>query len=115
MTQEEFQESINNEVKGAEVAVNKMLLYYISALQTVGVEDVKQYIATRISEMIQLSEEQCNFIKANFTHDNKLIENMKNSVQLLQNMEDKKELDLDSIKIVKQIIELIIKDYDELK
>ena len=30
-------------------------------------------------------------------------------------MEDKKELDLDSIKIVRQIIELIIKDYDELK
>lgn len=115
MNQEEFQEAVNNEVKGAELAVKKMLLYYISALQTVGVDDVRQYIATKIGDMIQLSEEQCNFIKANFTKENKLVENLNNSIQLLQKMEEEQKLDLDSIKIVRQILELIKKDCEDLK
>lgn len=115
MTEQEFKESIEQEVKGAEAAVSKMLLYYVSALQSVGVEDVKQYIATQIGKMICLSEEQYIYITENLKQDGKLFENLDNSVKLLKQIEDKKELDLDSIKIVRQILELILKECSEYR
>ena len=115
MNQEEYQNAINEEVKGSESAVRKMLLYYVSALQSVGVEDVKQYIATRIGEMISLSEEQVQFILANFNKENKLIENLDNSIQLLEKMRKEKKLDLESLDIVIQVLNLIMKDYDNFK
>jgi len=113
MDTQEYQSFIDREVQGAEKAISTMLLYYISALQATGVDDVKQYIATRISEMISLSEEQYKFVLANFEKDGKIIDNLNNCVQLLKNMEEKKELDLESIGIIKQVLELIIKDYKE--
>lgn len=113
--QEEYQNAINEEVKGSESAVRKMLLYYVSALQSIGVEDVKQYIATRIGEMISLSEEQVQFILANFNKENKLIENLDNSIQLLEKMKKEEKLDLESLDIVIQVLNLIMKDYDNFK
>jgi hypothetical protein len=115
MTEQEFKESIDNEVKGAEKAVSTMLLYYVSALQSVGVEDVKQYIATQIGSMICLSEEQYIFVTENLKQEGKLFENINNSIRLLKQIEDKKELDLDSIKIVRQVLELILKECNEYK
>ena len=115
MTEQEFKDSIEQEVKGAESAVSKMLLYYVSALQSVGVDDVKQYIATQIGKMICLSEEQCIFITENLKQDGKLFENIDNSIKLLKQIEEKQELDLDSIKIVRQILELILKECNEYR
>ncbi len=115
MNQNEYQHAINEEVKGSEAAVRKMLLYYISALQSVGIEDTKQYIATRIGEMISLSEEQVKFILVNFNKQNQLIENLDNSVRLLEKMKEEEKLDLESLDIVIQILNLIMKDYDNFK
>lgn len=115
MTQKEYQEYINSEVKGAEFAVKKMLMYYVSALQSVGVDDVKQYIATRIGDMISLSEEQLKFVLANFHKDNQIVENLNNSIQLLNKMKKEEKLDIESIDIVVQVLSLIIKDYDDFK
>jgi hypothetical protein len=113
MNQEEYQSAINEEVKGSEAAVRKMLLYYVSALQSTGVEDVRQYIATRIGEMISLSEEQVQFILANFNKENQLIENLDNSVRLLEKMKKEEKLDMESLDIVIKVLSLIRKDYDE--
>lgn len=110
MNQEEYQRMIDNEVKGAETAVQTMLLYYVSALRSIGVEDVKQYIATKMSDMISLADEQCNFVTNNFKQDGKLVDNLQNSIRLLEKMEETKELDLESVSIIKQILELILHD-----
>lgn len=115
MTQEEYQEYINAEVKGAEFAVKKMLMYYVSALQSVGVTDVRQHIATRIGDMIGLSEEQLQFVLANFHAENKLVENLNNSIQLLQKMKKEDKLDIESLDIVIQVLSLIVNDYDNYK
>lgn len=115
MNQEEYQNAINEEVKGSEAAVRKMLLYYISALQSTGVEDVRQYIASRIGEMISLSDEQFQFIITNFNKENQLIENLDNSVRLLEKMKKEEKLDIESLDIVIQILSLIRKDYDEFR
>lgn len=114
MTTEEYQHVIDNEVKGAEAAVRKMLLYYISSLQTVGVEDIRQYVATKMAEMIQLTDEQLAFVQANIDNENKLTANLKNCIGLLNAIETSQKLDLDSIKIVKQVLELILKDYEDI-
>lgn len=115
MSPEEYQEYINAEVKGAEFAVKKMLMYYVSALQTIGVDDIRQYIATRIGDMISLSEEQLQFILTNFHEDNKLIENLNNSIQLLNKMKKEDKLDVESLDIVIQVLSLIVKDYNDFK
>lgn len=115
MSQEELDNFINEEVKGSENAVCKMLMYYISALQTAGVEDVKQYVASRIGDLISLSEEQCQFVMANFYKDNKIVENLKNSMKLLNAMKEKNQLDMESLDIVIKVLNLILKDYEEFK
>jgi len=114
MNDNEIQELIDKEVKGSESAVQKMLLYYASALLSNGVDDVKQYIATKICDMIELSEEQSKFVLANFNQKGKLVENLENSIKLLKKIEENKELDLESITIVRKVLELILKDYDAL-
>lgn len=108
---DEFQNIVSNEVKGAESAVKKMLLYYVSALQLAGVVDVKQYIATQISSMIDFSEEQYQFIVTNFQNDNKLVDNLNNCIQLLTKMKKEEKLDLESIDIIIKVLNLIIRDY----
>lgn len=110
MNDNEFKDMINKEVKGAETAVQTMLFYYVSALQSVGVDDVKQYIATKIGEMINLADEQVNFTVNNLKQDGKLVDNLNNSIRLLEQMEEKKELDLESVSIIKQVLELILHD-----
>ena len=96
----------NLKTEGAKNAVQTMLFYYISSL--IGtVEDPKQYIANQISEMIDLSEEQANYVKLNLALENKLLDNLKSSIQLLDKKKKKKTLDLDSIKIVKGILNIM--------
>lgn len=107
MSEQNFEEVISKEITGAESGIRKMLLYYVSALQSAGVEDVKQYIASRIGDIIQLSEEQCNFIIDNFENDGKLVKMLDESILLLKNMEKNKKLDLESISIVIQLLEML--------
>lgn len=105
---------IDEEVKGAESAVKKMLLYYASSLQSSGVEDIKQYIATKLIDIIPFTKDQLDFIQTNLNSDNKIIENLKMSISLLKNIEKTNQLDIDSVKIVRQVLELTLNDYNEV-
>ena len=89
---------------GAENALQSMLFYYITALIDNGVNDPKQYIATKICSMIDLAEDQSAYVKANIASRNKLLESLKSSMELLESMESSGNLDMDSLKIVKGIL-----------
>jgi hypothetical protein len=82
-------------------------------LTDAGIEDVRQYIATKIPEMIDFSKEQSDFIYMNINKENKIYNNLNNSIKLLDGILQSKKLDLDSIKIVKQILSLMVEDMKE--
>ena len=91
-------------------AVVDMLFYYIHSLIKQGVEDPLQVISTEIPEMIHASMEQIEYIKINTLQNNKLVENLDSSIELINSMEESKSLDLESLKIVKGILEIIRND-----
>ena len=88
-------------------AVVDMLFYYIYSLIAQGVEDPIQVVSTELPEMIHASMEQIEYIKMNILQDNKLVENFDSSIELLSSMEESKSLDLESLKIVKGILEIM--------
>lgn len=102
----------DNRMNGAKAGIQKMLFYYLYSLSSIS-DDPKQQIASEIAEMIDLSEEQLQYVQANISQDNKLIENLSSSISLLEGMEKSKELDLESISIVKQILQIMIKQCKE--
>lgn len=91
-------------------AVVDMLFYYIHSLIKQGVEDPLQVVSTELPEMIHASMEQIEYIKMNTLQDNKLIDNLDSSIELLSSIEESKSLDLESIKIVKGILEIMRND-----
>lgn len=91
-------------------AVVDMLFYYIHSLIKQGVEDPLQVISTELPEMIHASMEQIEYIKMNTLQNNKLVENLDSSIELLSSIEESKSLDLESIKIVKGILEIMRND-----
>lgn len=96
----------DNKMSGAKNGLQTMLFYYLYSL--IGnVEDPKQHIATEISKMIDLSEEQIQYVEMNIVNDNKLLENLSSSIRLLDNIEKTGKLDMESIKIVKGILEIM--------
>ena len=97
---------MDSKISGAKHAVQTMMFYYFSSL--IGtVEDPKQYIATELGKMIDLSEEQIQYVKMNVANDNKMLDNLSSSIALLENMEKTGKLDLESIGIVKQVLEIM--------
>ena len=110
----------HNKISGAKNGLQTMLFYYLYSL--IGnVKDPKQYIATELGKMINLSEEQIQYIKLNVANDNKLLDNLSSSIDLLDNIEKTGKLDIQSIKIVKGILEIIksqsediLKDMEEI-
>lgn len=102
-----------SEVKGSELGVKRMLFYYASSLQDSGVEDVRQYIATKLPEMIELATSQAEFVATNIQNDNKILDSLKDSIKLLSAMQEKKEYDETSVNIIKSIFENIIRDIDD--
>jgi len=96
----------NSKISGARHSVQTMLFYYLSSL--IGtVEDPKQYIATEIGKMIDLSEEQIQYVKMSVANQNKMLDNLSSSIALLENMEKTGKLDLDSIGIIKGILSIM--------
>lgn len=91
-------------------AVVDMLFYYIHSLIKQGVEDPLQVVSTELPEMIHASMEQIEYIKMNALQNNKLVENLDSSIELLSSIEESKSLDLESIKIVKGILEIMRND-----
>lgn len=99
---------MDSKITGAKNSVQTMLFYYLSAV--IGtVEDPKQYIATELGKMIDLSEEQLQYVLMSIQNENKIVDNLSSSISLLENIEKTKELDLESINIVKQIL-IIMKE-----
>jgi len=88
-------------------AVVDMLFYYIHSLIRQGVEDPLQVVATELPEMIHCSMEQIEYVKMNVLQDGKLVDNLDSSIGLLSSMEESKSLDLESIKIIKGILEIM--------
>ena len=96
----------DNKMSGAKNGLQTMLFYYLYSL--IGnVEDPKQYIITEMGKMIDLSEEQIQYVEMNIANDNKLLENLSSSINLLDNIEKTGKLDMESIKIVKGILEIM--------
>lgn len=94
----------DSKVSGAKQGVQTMLYYYLSSL--IGtVPDPKQHIATELGTMIDLSEEQIQYVKMSIAHDNKMLESLSSCVALLSNIEKTGELDLQAIRIVKKVLE----------
>lgn len=93
-----------NEVESCRKTVEDMMFYYLFGLLRSGEQDPKQVIATEVAKMINLTEEQLDYIKINTEEHNNLIENLDCSIELLSNMEQSKKLDMESIKIVKGIL-----------
>lgn len=88
-------------------AIIDMLFYYIYSLIKQGVEDPLQVVSTELPEMIHASMEQIEYIKMNALQDNKLVENLDSSIELLSSIEESKTLDLESINIVKGILKIM--------
>jgi hypothetical protein len=106
---------INNEINGAENAIRKMLLYYISALHDYGIEDVKDYVAKHLSELIDFSEDQYSLIKENLSNDNKVMEGIQLSIELLKSIKENNSLDIESVDIVIKTLERIVQGYNDIK
>lgn len=97
-------------MNGIKNAVVDMLYYYIHSLIAQGIEDPLQVISTELPEMIHCSMEQIEYVKMNTLQNNKLVENLDSSINLLGIMEESKTLDLESIKIIKGILEIMKND-----
>ena len=105
---------MDSKITGAKQGVQNMLFYYISALMDNGVKDPKQHIATEIGQMIDLSEDQVLYVESHIRNDNKLIDNLSSSIALLDNMEKTGKLDMESIKIVKGVLEIMHKQCTDI-
>ena len=91
-------------------AVVDMLFYYMYSLVKQGVNDPLQIVSTELPEMIHASKEQIEYIKMNTLQKDRLVENLDSSIGLLSSIEESKTLDLESIKIVKGILEIMRND-----
>lgn len=96
----------SNKISGAKNGLQTMMFYYLSSLLGT-VEDPKQYIATELGQLIDLSEEQIQYVRMNIANDNKMLDNLSSSIALLENIEKTGKLDMESIKIVKGILEIM--------
>lgn len=93
----------NGRLKGAKQGLQTMLFYYLSALIPL-VKDPKQCIATDIGKMIDLSEEQVAYVKMTIATQNKVITSLSSSIELLEVMEKTQKLDVESLGIVKGVL-----------
>ena len=96
----------SNKISGAKHGVQTMMFYYLSS-QIGSVEDPKQHIATELGKMINLSEEQIQYVRMQVANENKMLVNLSSSIALLENMEKTGKLDLESIGIVKGILTIM--------
>lgn len=100
---------------GAKEGVKNMLYYYIDSLIGEGIEDPKEYIAKEIGDMINLSYEQVQYINSTLSDSISLSDNVEMCIKLLISMEKKKELDLESIVIVRKTLEIINQKLNDTK
>lgn len=98
---------LKGRLESSKAAVQNMLFYYITTLIDCGVKDPKQKIATEISEMIDLSEEQAMYVQSNISLDSKILGGLSSSIDLLKSMEKANKIDQESIGIVISLLTAI--------
>ena len=103
----------DSRLTGAKEGVQTMLFYYLLALQG-NVKDPKQVIATELGHMIDLSEEQIQYVQSHISTEGKLVKSLSSSIQLLENMEKTGKLDLESISIVKNTLQIMTKEINKV-
>lgn len=96
---------MSDKASGAKQAVQNMLFYYLTTL--LDQEDPKQIMASEMGAMIELSEEQLNYVKLQLSAKNKVLDNFETCIKLLESMVKTGELDIDSLKIVIQVLSLM--------
>ena len=101
----------NNKLDGAKDATQSMLFYYLLSLSQSGVEDPKQLIATELGKMINLSEEQIEYVITETKTNNRILDNIDSCIKLLNNILETKNMDYDSIKIVTGILSYMKDEY----
>ena len=74
------------------------------------VEDPKQYIATEICKMINLSEEQTTYVQTTVATKNKVIDCLSSSISLLENMNKSNKLDKEAIEIALNLLQSLKKE-----
>lgn len=103
----------DSRLTGAKEGVQTMLFYYLLALQG-NVKDPKQVIATELGHMIDLSEEQIQYVQSHISTQSRLVKSLSSSVQLLENMEKTGKLDLESVSIIKDTLNVMIKEINDV-
>lgn len=99
-------ESSDARILGARMGVETMLYYYYTAI--IGkVKDPKQYMASRMPVMIDLTDEQATYVGATISSDNAVMTSLTTSIELLKTMQDSKELDEESLSLVIGILESV--------
>lgn len=101
----------NGQIEGSKQALQNMLYYYAISLKESGIKDVKQKIATDIGSMIELSEEQINFVIDSMTSKNKTSDNLENCIKLLESMKKTNKIDIESMNIIIPILTIMKDDY----
>lgn len=90
-----------------------MLFYYITALIEEGESDPKRVIATEMSEMIQLSEEQLAYVRAKQDNAIDISEQLDSAEKLLKNSVKKDKVDMEAVKIVRKLLTVTSKQIKE--
>lgn len=93
-------------LSGAKQAVQNMLYYYLIALKDERVQDPKQAIATELGQMIDLSQEQVDYVLASLSNGSRLTENLSKCIELLKGMLSAGTLDKDAVNIVIKILDI---------
>ena len=90
---------------GAKQAVQNMLFYYLTEL--INEPDPKQIIASEMGAMIDLSEDQLNYVKMQLSTKNKVIDNLSSCIELLDHMITSNKIDIESLNIVIRVLSLM--------
>lgn len=95
-------------VRGAKVATQNMLMYYYQALVEEGHPDPKREMATELPKMIQLSQEQAEYVQAEIAADNSdmsLKELLQHTIILLKEMEQSQTFLPDNVEMVTRTLQ----------
>lgn len=91
-------------VNGAKNALGSMLFYYVYALKEAGYPDPKQEASEEVGRMISLADEQVQLVSEDAKLKGKLSENIGLALKLIEGMENGKEYDSESLRIIRDIL-----------
>lgn len=95
-------------VRGAKIATQNMLMYYYQALVEEGHPDPKREMATELPKMIQLSQEQAQYVQAEIAAGNSdmsIKELLQHMIVLLKEMEQSQTFLSDNVEMVKRTLQ----------